>query len=224
MIEKIVTDEIYETLRQKLVLLGYLPDILTYDTMNNDVNIVESEMTRYDTDLKAIVTAKGFAIDLKGFGSNLSKSEKAVPRIVIDIHQFLPGNLGNDTNIYYELHPDGYYIRKRDAPVLSNLIFCVYAVAKNQQQIILLNDIIINTIPFRGYMKRTNEAALRYSNNFFVQIKDKGHTPGLPEGILERYFIYEIPDLQEIRPIIITGDNIVPISEIDTEIKLEEEP
>lgn len=222
MIEQIIVDEIYHTLRQKLVTLGYLPDIMDYDIMNSDTVIVNQQVLAYEAACKAIKDGpKGYCIDLISFSSNASKGEKKTPRIVIDVHQFLPGDIGNDTTVWYK-KINNYYVRQRNSPLVSNLTFCIYAVAANSSQMVMLNHIIMNTIPALGYMKPTDSPDLLESNNFFVALRDKGHTPDLPAGIIERYFIYEIPDIQEIETITIPG-NIVPISEIELILKTLEE-
>jgi hypothetical protein len=215
MLEKIVTDTIFETLREKLVDAAYLPEVTDIPNLeSSDPDLAKVAIATYQTRLDAVVNQKGFCIDLKPYGSNHDKGEKKVPRIVIDVHQFLPGTLGNDTIPNYELHESGtYYVRTKSFSLLSNLTFCVYAVGNTAEHMQTMNHLIMQALPYRGYMKPTTEEDLLPSNNFFTILRDKGHTPELPEGILERYYIYEIPDLEEVERIYLPG-TIARISEI----------
>lgn len=226
MIERIISDDLYETLRQKLIISGYLPDITTIpNIMSNDVNEVEIAMEEYNAAIADIVDNNGFCIELFGYTSNNTKGERKTPRIVIDLHQFLPSQIGNDTSASYEKirGPEGeHYHRVRKSSLLSDLTFAVYIVGNNSEQMMVMNKLVMETLPHRGYIKRPEDENLSHHNNYFVRLKDKGHTQGLPEGILERYFIYEMPEIDEMDKIYIPG-NITPINEIDLEVKLDNE-
>lgn len=220
MLEKIVTDTIFETIRELLVEKGYIPEVTDIPNIeSSDPVLAKAAIDIYQTRMDAVIAQKGFCIDLKPYGSNHDKGEKKVPRIVIDVHQFLPGTLGNDTTPNYELHESGtYYIRTRSYSLLSNLTFCVYAVGNTAEHMQTMNHLIMQALPYRGYMKPTTEDDLLPSNNFFTILRDKGHTPELPEGILERYYIYEIPDLEEIERVFIPGQ-VALIEEITLNIE-----
>lgn len=209
-LEQDIVDMLFEVLRQKVVVEGYLPDIKLFpDTQSNDPDIVEPAMELWMQAMKDIAADKGFCIDVQGFSSNQYKDDKKVARIVIDVHQFLPSELGNDTSVYYDkfTNPDGsiYYIRKRGVSLLSDLTYSIYALGVNANQVILMNKMIMEVMPHRGYLKPLAEPTLLSSGNFFVRLIDKGRTFELPKGIIERYFVYQMTDLQETGPDTIPG-------------------
>lgn len=219
MIEEVITNTIFQTVREKIVAEGYLPNINDFDIMNADPVIVKQQVDLYKASLKEIADGpKKWAIELFNYTSNEAKGEKKTPRIVIDVHQFLPGKLGNDTSIRYEMtvleDNSVVYLRKRDAPQLSDLTYCVYAVASNAAQMRMMNHIIMNSLPYKGYMKPEGEPELLQFGNFFNVLRDKGHTPELAEGLMERYYIYDIPDIQEVETITLSGDPIALMNEI----------
>lgn len=219
MIEKIISDNIYQVLRNKLVAEGFLPDTsLLNDLLSSDVDLVKAAKESYKTLLVQIKSDKGFTIGLYPYGSSQEKGEKKVPRIVIDIHNMLPSDVGNDPSQFYELitEPGGvqHFIRKKSYNLLSNLTFCIYAVCNTAEQMFTLNKLILSALPHRDYMKPFSEEQLLPYNNFFTVLRDKGKTEDLNEGIMERYYIYEVMDLEEMESIIISGENITPINEI----------
>ena len=108
------------------------------------------------------------------------------------------------------------YVRKINNPVLSDLQFFVYAVANSVEQLYIMNEIIMSTLPYQGYIKKYNTEGLQPYNNLFVILNDKGVTRNNNEGVSERYFNYEIPDIQEL-PDVIAAIGISPIKEIKVE-------
>lgn len=215
--EELIQLTIYHTLREKLVAEGWLPDIMVYDVENPDKAISQQAIKDYIEAMKAIAIAKGFCIELFPFSSNEAKGYKKVPRIVIDTLQFLPGFIGNDTKVFYELK-EGYYIRKQSESLLMDFSFNVYAVGNNSTQIVTMNNLISQALPKRGYIKNFNSEFLD-SGNIFVTLTDTQKNEDLPEGIIERIFKYELPEVQELPDKVIAG-NIPPIVNMELEVKV----
>lgn len=219
--EKQLSDLIYETLRQKCVVEGYTPDIAQIPNIDSeDLDLADAAFEEYDTQLKAIAASKGFAIHVLGFSSNQYKDEKKVCRIVVDINQFLPSELGNDTTPTYKRHEveDNIYYTKSISPTqLADLTFTIYAIGYRSEHIITMNKIIMSCLPKRGYIKPIDEQTLLPYNNFFVRLNDKGNTPYLPLGIMERYLIYQIMDVNEEEDTPIPGQTPA-IKEINLEV------
>lgn len=227
MIEKIISDTIFHSIREILIADGWYPDaksIPNYDS--NDINLAKAAKVTFENQKNNIVDNKGFCIDLLGYSSNQYKDIKKVPRIVVDIHQFLPNDIGTDTKVYYEkaeIESTEVYLRKRTNPLLSDLDFTIYIEGINSNQIIVMNEIVNRAIPYKGYIKPLNEESLLPYNNYFVHLIDKGRSSELLEGIMERFFSYRITDIMEI-PENILSDYISKITEIDLETKTEEVP
>jgi hypothetical protein len=223
-VEEIISITIYQSLREKLVVDGWLPDIVNYDIENEAIEIAETAMRMYNDALTAIKNNKGFAIELFPYSSNQARGYKKVPRIVVDLLEFLPGEIGNDTSVNYtKVEGESYYTRKQDVGMLSELYFMVYAVSNDVSQLAIMNELIMTVLPIRGYIKRYPDATLREYNNLFVDLIDKGKNTDLEEGVIERYYKYKIPDIAEIGPLVIEGNvpaiNQINIDEIDLEIK-----
>lgn len=220
-IEKEITEMLFEVLRQKCVVEGWTPDIKLFpDTESEDPDLVEAAFESYYAAMRAIADTKGYSIEVLGFSSNQYKDNKKVCRIVIDVHQFLPSELGNETAPEYIKHESEtgeiYYTRMVGITSLSDLTFSVYALGYQAHQMITMNELIMECLPRRGYLKPLNEEQLLPSQNFFVRLTDKGRTGELPLGIMERYFVYQIMDCQETQGTILPG-NIPAVVDISIE-------
>ena len=216
MTEKIITTLIFNAIREKLVVEGWTPDIKlipNIDSTNPALSDIAWET--YNTQSALIRDSKGFCIQPIGFSSNQYRDDKKVARIVVDIQSALPTAIGNDTSIYYEKNGSGtiedpsYYTRKRSISLLSDIYFSIYAIGSNTKQIMVMNEMIMEIFPHRGYIKPEAESELLPTGNFFMTLTDKGRTSELPVGIIERYYIYKISDIQEVPDTVLPGT--VPI-------------
>jgi hypothetical protein len=214
--EELIQLTIYHSIREKLVTDGWLPDILNYDVENPDIATAQLAIKAYTDAMKAINLEKGFCIEVFPFSSSEAKGFKKVPRIVIDILQFLPGFIGNDTQMTYERQGE-YFVRVQSESLLSDLDFNVYIVGNTAKQIRVMNDIISKVLPKRGYIKRHNSDFLT-SGNLFIKLNDAQKSENLPEGIMERVFRYELPEVQDLPDTILAG-LILPIKEFNLEVK-----
>lgn len=219
--EKTISTLIFNAIREKLVVEGWTPDISLIPNIDStDPNLAEIAWELYNSQSNVIKTVKGFCIQPVGYSSNQYRDDKKVARIVVDIQSALPSTLGNDTAVFYEKQGTGtiedpaYYIRKRSISLLSDIYFSIYAVGSNTNQVMVMNDIIMEIFPHRGYIKPENQVDLLPSGNFFMTLTDKGRTNELPIGILERYYIYKISDIQEIPDTVLSG-TVPVIKEID---------
>lgn len=214
--EDIVTKSIFHAVRERLVSEGYLFDLVAidYDNPTDTPEETKLKTDEYEQGMKDIANTKGYAIELFSFSNSQTKGYKKVPRIVIDIQFIIPGNLGNEVAKYYE-KTGNYYISKQSQPILSDLTFMVYAVGNSAKQMVVMNQLILQSLPTRGYIKLYSED-FKFSQNLFVDLIDKGKTDGLQEGTIERWFKYQIPDITEIDERIIS-DNIAPINDINLE-------
>ena len=220
-IEQLVTRSAYEAIRQNLVVEGYLPDIalLDIDNPTDTTAQTKAKVQQFDNQLAQIVQDKKYAIELFDYGSNQAKGVKQTPRIVIHNNSVLPSvEVGNDPSVTYEKQGD-YYISKQSDNLLADLTLMVYAVASTSAQMFVMNNIILRSLPKRGYIKSYELPLPLFSGNFFTILTDKGETEALAEGIMERYFVYQIKDLEELEPNTLPG-NIPSINEIKLEIEI----
>jgi hypothetical protein len=219
-IEEIISKTIFKTLRQEVVSRGYLPNINNYDIDNTNDTLAKEAIQSYKQAQLAIRNERGFCIEIFPFSNNQSKGYKSVPRIVVDVLEFLPGKIGLDPRSFFEFNSlSNSYIRKKSSPLLSELNFMVYASGNSAEQVILMNDIIMTCLPMRGYIKKYDEETLKPSNNWFIVLEDKGKRDNLEEGITERFYRFLIEDINEL-PDIVLEDNIPSIIhiELDTEV------
>jgi len=220
--EQLVTRSIFHALRERLVVEGWLPDIVPLDIDNptDTPAQTEAKVTQFRNQMKAIKASKGFVIELFDYGSNQAKGAKEVPRIVLHNSSLLPSaEIANDPATRYE-KKDDYFIRVQDELVPSDLITRVYAIGNTSAQMFIMNQVIINSLPKKGYIKRYTDNLPLFSGNYFIKQTDRGETEGLPEGTLERYYVYETKDLQETGSIILDGQ-IPRIDDINLETVIE---
>jgi len=214
--EKSISTLLFNAIREKLVVEGWTPDIKLIPNYDSTVPaLAQIAGDTYTAQLNVIKETKGFCIQPIGFSSNQYRDDKKVARIVIDIQSALPSVLGNDTKVFYEKQGTGttedpfYYTRKQSIPLLSDIYFTIYAIGSNTNQIMVMNQLIMEVLPHRGYLKPEAESELLKAGNLFTTLTDKGRTSELPVGIMERYYVYKISDVQEVEDTLVPGT--VPI-------------
>lgn len=205
-----VQRSIFEALRLVCVAEGYTPDIVV--TGNNQ--------STWDTQLKAIVTAKGFAIELFNVSSNQAKGLKKVPRITIHSKRIIPGDVGLD--VYQGVvreDPDnpGQYIKYTPPFDLFTAVFDIHLVSGTGQQEAILNAILFKALGTRKFIPLITEPG----QVFFIQQQDYYETFDLPEGSDEKITSFIVPDLmlgneEEI--------SVALIKEVDVEISVNDNP
>jgi hypothetical protein len=105
--------------------------------------------------------------------------------------------------------------------MLSDFYFNVKLVANTVEQLDTLYQILVNSLPRRGYIKWAKDNQLMFSSNLFVQYISYADVSFLAEGILEKVYRFCIPDVSEIDPDIIASA-IPKISSITLEKDNEE--
>lgn len=188
-VQERVERSIYEAIRKVLVSEGYLPDITTFQpsTLPNQ--------TSYDAAVDAVQVAKGFAADVFGTGSQLSKGEEKVPRIVIITRRIMPGDIGTWINPQYSrnpLNPDA--IIKTKAPYKStDMHIDISTVAGNAKQDRFLHAIIAKALG--GAMGFVDVYDTTSNEKFFIKQFNYYDLPDNEKGIQKRVYSYEVPDL-----------------------------
>lgn len=200
-IQEIIERSIFETIRQELVDKGYLPDITLFpDTIAGEQG--------YITAMGAIVTSKGFCIDIFNESSNFDKGQKNNPRIVIKSGSFLAGELGGNPTEYY-IDKGDHYTSKITPPQTSNFYINIHLVAKSIEQVRVLNSILTLCLPKRKYLKWYTDP----TSTFFIMNINYFELDDNNIGINEKVYVYEIPDCWDMEDITVR-ENIAKMVEI----------
>lgn len=209
-IERLLERTIYEALRVETVDKGYLPDITTYT----------QDQAGYDSfrsDLQTIISTKGFAIEVFGHGSNLSRGLKRSPRMVIESQMFIPGQLGGDSQRFYIDKGTDYDAYKRP-PQTANFFFNIHLIGTKATHIRTMQAIQAIAIPRRGYVSLHDpDNEFVDPQNIFVRNIAFVDLGNYDEGILEKLYRYEIPDVFEMDDELL--ETVGKMDEITLEIK-----
>jgi len=222
-IEEALERSVFHKLRKKVVEFGYLPDITTFDVENSNAATAKVAEEAYLSAIRSIATSMGYAIEIFNYSNNQSYGSKDVPRIVIEMESFNQGQLGTDPSGRYVLNTTtNKYERVLDTSLLSDFYFNVHLIANTVKQIRKLHEIMVNALPRRGYIEWYNEDGYKPSENLMVRYISMADYTFLQEGIIEKVYRYEIPDIHEIDPMVISS-NISKITETNLDIKFKEE-
>jgi hypothetical protein len=206
-IQQKVERSIFELIRLKLVELEYLPDITLFA-------VTEAGYNSYQTAIQAVVTAKGFCIEIFGASSPQAKGFKKIPRIVIKTKNYLAGELGNQPNLSYtpvgDVNDPTSFEGKKLAPTTSNLKLEIHLVSKSSKQDRVLHNVIQETLTTRRYVPIYNDN----TKNFFLIYSGYLDLEDLDEGVIERVYNYEAKDIYASEEVVVT--TVAPINEITT--------
>jgi len=184
-IQEIIERSLFHRIRQELVDKSYLPDVSDTGTYPDN----QTGWDQWESDIEAIVTAMGFAIEVFSTGSNEAKGIKKVPRIVIESGNFLPGALGGDPRRFFT--DEGADFKAKVTPPQTVDFYVNFCLASNTtSQARILNAILALAVPRRGYIPWWNDA----TKTFFARSINYYDRTNEDEGIIEHVFAYEIPD------------------------------
>ncbi len=215
-IEEKIERSFFEAFRLELVDKGYIPDIVNYDN-------TPASQTQWEADLKVIKDGVlGFAIEIFSTAGYQDRNTKKVPRVVINVQDFLPGALGGDQTKVYTKGQDDYTAEHRP-PQSVNYYLHVHLIANTIKQLRILQAVMALALPRRGYIKFYEESSFQQSGNLFIQNLTSIEHPQTEEGIMEKVYRYEAQDIYEtnnapaVNPL--TGNNVYPpIQQIDVDI------
>lgn len=191
---------IYEQLRQKTVVSGYLPNIINYpSTVQGKSNWLN--------DRKNTEISKGFIVDVFGVGASMDRGELITCRIIVSR---LESRNGNITSSMYE--PSDLGFRRLVTKYSRDITYEVRIIARTAEQEQLLNDIVESA--FSGTQKwiLVNSGRNLQSNAAFLISRENDYNVGAYDHI-ERRYTYSVQDV-----FIDTGNDeaitIVPINTI----------
>lgn len=211
-IQENLETSIHETIREVLVDNGYMVDLvplLQGAASTTDAAVISA----YKAQTKTIKDTKGFAIELYGVGSSQAKGEKEVPRIVIVSRNMVSGEVGL-LNIPYNtqdiLAPDKL-VEVVGPSELSTLKFDVHLISNNAQQ-----DRVLTAILSRALGQRKNLLLLPSKEDYFlVQQNSFYDLPDVNQGIIERIYTYDIPDVLTYEDIVKTQVALINTIHLD---------
>jgi hypothetical protein len=208
-IQEFVERSFNEAIRVVLVQEGYLVDE-TLLVGNPNAEAI------YKAGMEAIANTKGFCVELYGAASNQARGELRVPRIVLESERMGIGVLGSNPSgqvVVNPLSPQTFQ-KVKTTSRNSQINIAAHLVSKDIRQDRVLNAVIIKALGLNGYLPL-------YGNPgevFFINQLNFYDIPEFDQGLIEKVYEYEAPDLF-IEETIMTN-NIVPINQIDLEIKI----
>jgi hypothetical protein len=192
-LEEEIERSIYTAIRLVLVAEGYLPDIT--DSVRYPINTNPAlANAHWDADLKTITTAKGFAIELFGYGSSDAKGTKRVPRITIESSRVMPSEIGSPTYAWLDDAGDNTVKLKQPLPFRASTFgFEIHLVGNSAAQVRVLNAVLGRALGLVKYLPFVSDP----TRQFFLQQINYYEVPDPQEGIEEKIYSYEAPDLYD---------------------------
>lgn len=221
-IEAMLERTVYHRLRKYTISIGYTLDSDLYDTNSNDINIVKTETERYKKDLTEIVNNKGFAIEIFGTANNQARGTKKPPRIVVESESFYEGELGLQVADNYIKNQNGTFTKVEPVSITNDWFFNIHLVANTIEQLRVLRQILIMSLPRRGYINWYTEKKLQKTQNLLCRYLTQHDLDWEQEGIMEKVYRFTISDVH-VHDDIITDIIVPPIKEINFDIENEDQ-
>lgn len=184
--QEIIERSVYQSLLNTTVAEG-----LTLDP-NNYFPVSAQNSNKFEKDRIGLEKQKGFYVYLFGVGNNQSKGMKIAPRIVVDSQGFLPGDIGLPRSITEKVEGK-YFVSEQPFEAIDQYID-IHLVAENQNQIRLLQRILANSIPQRGYIKPYTYDDPPFDGNIYIEASNFYQMPDNEKGIIEKVYQFIIKD------------------------------
>jgi len=189
-VQEVVERTLWKRVMTEVIDKGYYPnvfDLIAYPKTSAGQAALENAVA-------AVVTAKGFAINVYSNPAPRDSGEKSLPRFVLISEDMMVGDLGCGTGYNY-IRQNLEYKRFRLPPQVMNLTLKIFMVCKNVEQQRILNSILALAVPRRHYIPFYNDP----SKNFFIYNSGSPFTMTDRENsILEKAYTYIVPDLFEV--------------------------
>lgn len=202
--QEIVERSFYQALLDSAIRRG-----LTFDP-----HPYEGDQDAYAAAREQFVKDKGFILDVFGNANPQSRNMKQLPRIVVNSLSYLPGTFG--INKYHNEYVNGRWIVSETPYELTDQMLEVRLVAKTVQHIRLLNIILNESIPTRGYLKPYIYENAPFEGNIFSIFSNSYDDSDMEQGVLEKVYVYSVEDTLIAIPNEVWDD--APIVTIDVDI------
>ena len=207
--QQIVERLFYKAIRNVCETEGYSPVITSYTN-------TQAGQASYNAAMNTILTTKGTAIEVFGSSNPRAKGDKQPCRIVIDLFNISPGEVGNNPVNNFELNSGGTaYKNYSFAPTRNNIQLSITATGFSSADMRILNAIMNKALGSRGYLISSDD----YITEIFYQFILMEKTEDSPENMVDYVYNYTIPDIEMVGPIE-EPDEVAMIVEITTEFYL----
>lgn len=204
-----VNRSIEKAVENKLVSYGLHPGRDNY--LNNTAGF---EAKKAD-----IKNRKGFCVDLFGHGAPQDRDTQFVPRVVIQNGGFIPGDLGNDAQEYFKKNDLGNFDKFVATLRSSHFRFDCHLVSNKSLQDSVLETIRSYSLPNLGTIATWGSTTGELFTLEYVGVRI---IPYFSQGLLHKIYTYQILDVFETNPTLISR-TVARIKEITVKEPLEED-
>lgn len=208
-IQDIVELTLFHAIRRECVDQGYLPDIVLYPNTTSGAEA-------YEEAISEIASKKGFSIEVFNNSNTLNKGLKKAPRIVLVSENFMPGSTGLDGSLQFLEVATGF-LGFTTPNLVVDYAITVRLIANSGPQLQVLNSILANALPSRGYISAYIRGFEEDPFNLFIE-KEGYINMGFPQDdLIERGYRFVIPDLMEVERVTQLNDLVAKINQITLE-------
>ena len=193
-LQELVELTIFHNLRLEVVSQGYIPDIFNYANTS-------AGYTAYQAAVTAIANGtKNFAVEVYNNSNPDYKGLAKLPRIVIISELMMPGDVGGSgTREYRPIEHSSTFRVLTRPPQTVDFAFNLHVLADNAPQLRIMNAMIANSLPLRGYMPAFKRSGLNLDTfNFFIENVSAMPLPILKTenfAAMEYVYRYQVKDL-----------------------------
>lgn len=205
-VQEIIERAAYSAIRDVVLEHGYCPDIADYANTS-------AGQSAYNTEMAAIKTSKGFAIEVFGTSAPSAKGDIKVARIVVDTLRAFQGTVGEDFGRNYEIKfGTSDYVAHTYNGTRESIQIQFSCISNTIAQDRICNAIIFAALKQRGWIALTG---IEQTQAFYEHIyTERDHE--LDKGLIISDHVYEFRDIIMSAPVL-GEDIIVPISQITFE-------
>lgn len=172
---------LYECLRLELVSLGYLPDIVQFNTEND-----------YLKAKKDIEDGKGFVVELHGVGSTEVRDAVQVCNVTLDRKGIPAGSLGGGT-FQYIPNSNGKFDKEQIPSMSSNVTYEVRVLSNSTKSERIITEMLLRVFGHRVYIPVLQQYNPDKKKNFLLI--SQGSVNVTATNLLERVFTFVVPDV-----------------------------
>lgn len=190
--QELIELTLWDILRREVVSQGYVPDVHNYpDTVQGSDDYAQAML--------AIATGpKGFAVEVFNNSNPEYKGIKKLPRIVLLSEMMVPGDVGGDgKEVFTPETVNGNQIWNAHIrpPQTIDFTFTVHVLADNAVQVRILNAMVANALPLRGYIPAHIGVVNNDVFNIYVENISFATLPYFDQAMLEYSYRYQVKDL-----------------------------
>lgn len=150
----------------------------------------------YDAAQQAIISSKGFAVEVFSNSGMEFKGDKKTPRIVLISEGFWPGSRGLSPGVTYTAKNANTFSAIQYPTRSSRLFFRVHIVTERTSQFRILNGIVSVALPSRGYIANYTDN----TEKWFIEKLNYLEYSDIKSGISEGAYRFYIDDVLETKP------------------------